>query len=119
MKKNLIQNVLGCSILILSLSACNVKKVEPVQTVVVKKIAVQKPAPIVPAVDQLKLRPVTWIVITPENAEEQFRKLGTSDEVVLFALTKDGFQNLALNTSDIRANIEQYKKIIAVYKAQY
>ncbi len=118
MKKISTMNALGCLTSLFLISACTQPKVEPVQTVIVKRVEVQKPEPIVPSVDQLKLRPVTWIVITPENAEAQFKKIGNKD-VVLFALTTEGYKNLALNTSDIRANIEQYKKIIVVYKAQY
>lgn len=116
MKKSLIVLVLGFSLLLNS--ACSKPAIPEPVPVIVKTIEINRPAPIVPAVDQLTLRPINWVVITPENIDETFAKL-ESGEVVLFALTKDGYENLALNLSDVRSNIEQYKKIIAVYKAQF
>ncbi len=88
------------------------------ERVVVKTQPVATPKPIVPPVDQLRMRDVKWIVITPENIEEHFAALG-SGEVVLFAVTAQGYENLALNLSDVRANIDQYKAVIAVYERSF
>tara|TARA_B110000093_G_C12938647_1_gene397018 strand:+ start:812 stop:1009 length:198 start_codon:yes stop_codon:yes gene_type:complete len=63
------------------------------------------------------LRKFEFIIITPENIDEVFAEL--KDDTVLFAITKDGYENLALNISDIRAFISQQKKIIAIYEAQW
>jgi hypothetical protein len=104
--------------LVLFLSACGSAQIEQVKPVEVKTIEISRPAPIVPPVDQLSLRPVSWIIITPDNIEEQFAKI-QKGELVLFAVTADGYQNIALNLSDIRALIEQQNRIIAVYKKQY
>jgi hypothetical protein len=93
-------------------------EIEPVKPVEVRTLEVEKPAPVVPTVDQLRLREVKWVIITPENAEEKFAEIKRG-EVVLFALTPEGYENIALNLSDIRALIEQQKKIIAIYKSQY
>jgi len=93
-------------------------KIEPVKPVEVRTIEVQKPAPVVPTVDQLRLREVKWVIITPENAEEKFKQIKTG-EAVFFALTTDGYENIALNLSDVRALIDQQKKIIAIYESQY
>jgi hypothetical protein len=104
---------------IVFLAACGSStKIEPVKPVEVRTIEVQKPAPVVPAVDQLRLREVKWVIITPENAEEKFKEIKTG-EVVYFALTTDGYENIALNLSDVRALIDQQKKIIAIYESQY
>jgi hypothetical protein len=86
--------------------------------VIVKTIEVPRPEPIVPPVDQLNLRKIEWEIITPENAEVKFAEI-KNGEAVFFALTADGYKALAMNMSDIRSNIEQYKKIIAVYKNSY
>lgn len=59
-----------------------------------------------------------WVIITPENVDEKFAAI-RSGELVLFALTADGYEALGLNLSDIRANIDQYKAIIAVYEKSY
>ncbi len=93
-------------------------EIEPVKPVEVRTLEVEKPAPVVPTVDQLRLREVKWVIITPENAEEKFAEIKRG-EVVLFALTPEGYENIALNLSDIRALIEQQKKIIVIYKSQY
>jgi hypothetical protein len=105
-------------ILPLILAACGSTNIEPVAPVEVRTIELQRPAPIVPAVDQLRLRPITWIVITPDNIDEQFAKIKTG-ELVLFAVTADGYENIALNLSDIRALIGQQNRVIAIYKNQY
>lgn len=89
-----------------------------VERVVVKSQPVKTPKPIVPGVDQLKMRPVNWIVITPENVDEKFAQM-QGGELVLFALTTDGYEAIAQNLSDVRANIDQYKAIIAVYERSF
>jgi hypothetical protein len=104
---------------IVFLTACGSSaEIEPVKPVEVRTLEVEKPAPVVPTVDQLRLREVKWVIITPENAEEKFAEI-KKGEVVLFALTPEGYENIALNLSDIRALIEQQKKIIAIYESQY
>jgi hypothetical protein len=101
------------------LAACGSStKIEPVKPVEVRTLEVKRPAPVVPSVDQLSLREVKWIIITPENIDEKFKEIKTG-EVVLFALTTDGYKNIALNLSDIRALIDQQNKIIAIYKSQF
>lgn len=114
----MIKYVLGSFMSLSLLSGCATPKVEPVTSVEVRTIEVPRPAPIVPSVDQLDLREVSWIIITPENIDEKFAEIKEGD-LVFFALTREGYENLALNISDIRANIEQYKRIIAIYQSQY
>lgn len=104
--------------LVLFLAACGSKNTETVKPVEIRTIEVSKPAPVVPAVDQLRLRPVDWIVLTPDNVDQKFNQIKTG-ELVLFAVTVNGYENIALNLSDIRAMIEQQKKIIAIYKSQF
>ena len=120
-----IQNVLGCLALLAAISACTKAPApveaplpEVVERVVVKSQPVKTPKPIVPGVDQLKMRPVNWIVITPENVDEKFAQM-QGGELVLFALTTDGYEAIAQNLSDVRANIDQYKAIIAVYERSF
>lgn len=42
-----------------------------------------------------------------------------SGEAVLFAVTTDGYEALALNLSDVRAMVQQQQKIIAIYQNSY
>jgi hypothetical protein len=102
----------------LLLSACTSPEIETVRPVETVTIEVPRPAPIVPSVDQLRLRPVNWIIITPENIEESFSRI-QNGEIVLFAVTADGYENISLNLSDIRAMIEQQQRIIAIYQSQF
>ncbi len=102
--------ILTVSVLGFGLVSCT--KPEPeIQTVYINTPVV---APTVPRVDVLTLRPVDWIVITPENVTEQLAKNNT-----LFALNTQSYENLALNISDIRANIDQYRAIITIYEESY
>lgn len=117
MSVNLTQSVLGCIISLLLLSACT-PSIPASNPVVVKYVEVPRPAPIVPPVDQLDLRSVEWEIITPENVEAKFAEI-KSGQAVFFAITPEGYKALAMNLSDIRANIEQHKKIIAVYEDSY
>lgn len=73
-----------------------------------------------PNADRLNLRDIEWILITPENFEEKITELRTSGRpIVLFALTDAGYENLALNFSDIRAYIQQQNAIIVAYDNYY
>lgn len=118
MKMTLTVNALGCLVGLALLSACASSRVDPITSVEVRTIEVSKPAPIVPPVDQLNLKQIQWIVITPENIDQKFKEIKDGD-IVLFALTQDGYENLSMNMSDIRAMVEQQKKIIAIYQKQF
>lgn len=118
MGTNSIPNVLGFLTSLVFLSACSTSTTSSVPSVEVRTIEVPPPAPIVPDVDQLRIRDVQWTIVTPENVDEVFQNMQAND-TVLFALTSDGYEALSLNISDIRSNIEQYKKIVAIYESQY
>lgn len=105
----------------LSLSGCGLnlfrKPVEPIQ--VVNKpiertpLAIDNPPP-------LRLRPFDWIVITPENWEEVFKQMQTKEQnLVLFGLTSDGYQSLAVSIAEIRNLINTQRIIIQKYKDYY
>ena len=110
--------VLLISILFVLTACAKPAEIEQVPIVEVRTLEIQRPEPIVPNVDQLSLRPITWIILTPDNIEEKFAQI-QSGELVLFAVTTAGYENIALNLSDIRALIAQQNRIIAIYKSQY
>ena len=70
-----------------------------------------------PKPDALSLRSISFVIITPENAEEVFAKL--KGDKVLFALTTKGYEDIALNLSDIRAYIRQQNKVIILYQDSF
>lgn len=78
---------------------------------------VERPPLIVPKVDEFTTRPIEWIVVTPENVEQVFQDLENSNtDVVLYAITDEGYKNLSLNMADIIKLIQQQKAIIAAYE---
>jgi len=108
--KVLIASVLGCTLL----SSCATMP----QRVEVISAPVEKPTLTLPKADELRSLPVTWLLITPENFEEQVKKL-EGRPVVFFALTDEGYSNLGLNISSIRAYIQQQQAIILAYENYY
>jgi hypothetical protein len=103
----------------LSLAGCGIFNREP-QEIVVSTIPVTKPQLILPNVDELNLQNVNWIVLTPANFEEKVAEAErTGRPIAFFALTDDGYENLSLNMSDIRAYIQQQQAIIAAYEKYY
>lgn len=68
----------------------------------------------------LELKPVEWILITPDNAEEVFKNLKDKDQnLVLFGLTADGYQQLSLTMADLRNFLNTQRSIIIKYKDYY
>ena len=63
------------------------------------------------------MRPVEWTIVNEDNIQEVFAKLRANGKnVVLFALTDDGYSNLGLNFSDIRTMVQQQRAIILAYE---
>lgn len=68
----------------------------------------------------LVLQPVVWKVITPQNASIVFDDMKQKGETpVVFAITGEGYQNLAIDWSKVRAYMESQNLIIIQYKDYY
>lgn len=77
------------------------------------KLNIADPAPI-------EARELKWLVVTPENVDEVFNKLQEQNtDLVLFAITDDGYEQLALTMAEIRNYIAKQKAIIVQYKQYY
>ena len=121
--KNQIRNVLLLSIGSLLLSSCasfslfnkdKVKEVK-VETVEVEreKLNLKTPLPI-------ELLDPSWIIIHPSNAEDVWEVLkDDKKDIVLFALTDEGYQALSVNLTNLRNIIEQQRIILFKYKKYY
>lgn len=71
------------------------------------------PAPLRPSSPQ-------WIVITPENAERVWAELKKRNvDLVLFALTDDGYEELSVDSANIRNFIATQREIIIKYREYY
>jgi hypothetical protein len=68
----------------------------------------------------LKAREMQWFVMTPQNAEEVWVKLKEQNvDLVVFALTDDGYQELAMTMAEVRNYIASQRAIIVKYKEYY
>lgn len=73
-----------------------------------------------PPVDEIRLRPVEWVIINEENLDEKIAELTAGGApLAMFVLTGDGYSNLGLNFSDIRALVQQQQQIILAYERYY
>lgn len=70
--------------------------------------------------DPLKIKPVEWIIVTPANADQVFKNLESKgQDLVLFALTDDGYQQLAITMGELRNFINTQRNIIIKYRDYY
>lgn len=74
------------------------------------------PASLVPA----KQGPVNWIVLNKDNAIEKLAELEKTQGIVaVFAVTPKGYENLSLNSAELRRYIKQQKAIIVAMRQYY
>ena len=116
MVNRLTASVLGCGVLLLLISGCTSMP----QRLEVSATPIEKPQLVLPKADQVNMREVKWIVVTPDNWEAAIVELKkTGRPIVIFGLTDQGYENLGLNFSDIRALVQQQQTIIDAYKKYY
>lgn len=90
------------------------------QKIEVSAKPVDKPELVLPDADGIRMKNVEWVLITPENFEEKVAEIeATGRPVVFFALTDEGYENISMNFSSIRAYIQQQQAIIAAYENYY
>ena len=90
------------------------------QQIEVSAKPLNKPQLTLPPVDEIRLRNVEWVVINVENMEEKIAELTANGQpLALFVLTAEGYENLGLNFSDIRALVQQQQRIIVAYENYY
>lgn len=115
----LITNVLGFGLVLTLVSGCSLLQPMP-QRIEVSAKPVERPELVLPPVDQVRMREVEWVLITPENFNEVVEKARKDGRpIVFFALTDKGYENLGMNFSDIRALVQQQQAIIAAYENYY
>lgn len=104
----------------MSLQGCALLSWNAVKPVEIQKKAVERtplnladPAAIKPTAPQ-------WRVVTPENQAQVFAELKAKNtDLVLFALTDDGYEELAVDMAQIRNYIAQQREIIIKYREYY
>ena len=97
------------------LSSCSsVKQLEVFKTEV-PRAKLDLPDPETPKIEDLN-----WIIITSENADEVFAKLKEKNiDPVLFGLTDDDYETLAVNFAQIRAYMIKQKITLDQYREYY
>lgn len=97
------------------LSSCSsVKQLEVFKTEV-PRAKLDLPDPETPKIEDLN-----WIIITSENADEVFAKLKEKNiDPVLFGLTDDDYETLAVNFAQIRAYMIRQKLTLDQYREYY
>lgn len=102
--------------MIISLAACSTKP----QVIEVSARPIEKPTLTLPPVDELNMRKLEWIVINEDNVDAVIAKLAASGKpFAIYGLSGDGYGDLGLNFSDIRALVQQQQAIIAAYEGYY
>ena len=104
----------GCASLWPFSSKSEVKEVQ-IQKKEVERARLDLPVP-----PPIKAREMQWFVVTPENIDQVWVKLkeqGT--DLVVFALTDDGYQELAMTMAEVRNYIASQRAIIVKYKGYY
>lgn len=109
------KNILIVCLIALTLTACS----NIPDRVLVDTTPAERPKLIVPEVDLFKSRNVQWVVITQDNVEDIFDQKNKDGELVFFAITDQGYENLSLNMADLIKLIKQQKAIIAAYQDYY
>ena len=67
-----------------------------------------------------RIQDLNWVIITSENAEEVFAKLKEQNiDPVLFGLTDDDYEILAVNFAQIRAYMIKQKMTLQQYREYY
>jgi hypothetical protein len=93
---------------------------EPPKPITITTVPAEKTPLAIPDPSPLKSKPIRWVIITPANAESVWQRLEQDDEdVVVFALTADGYQQLAVTIAELRNLIATQRVIIQKYREYY
>lgn len=117
-KLQTITRLLSIAIVAIILSGCSLfGKEKPIEITTVPTTRLPL---LIPDLPPLSIRSPKWIVITPNNADEVWARLeAQGSDIVLFALTDDGYEHLALTLTQIRNRIHLQREIILQYKEYY
>ncbi len=64
------------------------------------------------------MREIEFVIVTPENIEQVIAEI-QSENKVIFGVTDKGYEDIASNLADLRAYIQQQKRVIGIYESQY
>ena len=113
----LMNKIISILILAVALTGCSIGGEKKIKIFSVEEPRTKLNYPMPTALELEKIR---WIVITSENAQEVFAKLGKEGiDPVLFGLTDKEYELLAKNFAQIRAKLQETNVLLEEYKKYY
>ena len=102
--------------LVTGLQGCALLAWNAIKPVEVQKKAVERTPLNLPDPQPIQPSTPNWILITPANADKIWAELKQKNtDLVLFALTDDGYEELAVDMATIRNFIAQQREIIIIH----
>ena len=99
----------------LTISGCSSIKALEIFTTEVERQPLNLKSPEVVKMDEIE-----WIVISSENSEEMFAKMKEKGyDPVIFGLSDEEYEDLAVNFAQIRAYITKQNEILKQYRQYY
>lgn len=114
-----VRNWLIPILLTTSLSGCfgGFNSVKPVEIVTTP---IERQPLNLPKAEPLSLKPIKWVIITPDNYDEIIDMMNErGDDLVFFAITPNDYEIMSLNLLQIRNFIEFQAETLKSYKQYY
>ena len=106
------------SLLLLSLVISSCSSWNPLKTIEVKTVEVERNVHLQNRPRQLQLNDIHWYVVTEENFAEFKKKFQeeNGDPLVAYGISVKDHETLAIDMAEIKRYIEQQKQIIIYYE---
>ena len=106
------------SLLLLSLIISSCSSWNPLKTIEVKTVEVERNVPLQNRPRQLQLNDIHWYVVTEENFAEFKKKFQeeNGDPLVAYVISVKDYETLAIDMAEIKRYIDQQKQIIIYYE---
>ena len=81
---------------------------------------VERPLLVLPESEIANMKEVDYLVVTEENIDAVWKELEAAGKpIVLFSLTHEGYEALALNNAEVIRYLSEQKAILIAYKEYY
>ena len=106
------------SLLLLSLVISSYSSWNPLKTIEVKTVEVERNVPLQNRPRQLDLSDIHWYVVTEENFAEFKKRFlkENGDPLVAYVISVKDYETLAIDMAEIKRYIDQQKQIIIYYE---
>ena len=106
------------SLLLLSLIISSCSTWNPLKTIEIKTVEVERNVPLQNRPRQLDLADIHWYVVTEENFAEFKKRFlkENGDPLVAYVISVKDYETLAIDMAEIKRYIDQQKQIIIYYE---